>query len=99
MCIRDRSEGWEIRGIEHHGSIASSYPFSTFPSQICAFSGCRDRMVIAVSYTHLIEENHTIWFAAYSLGQLTTFIVAYIPWRLSLIHICIDETLYPVCAG
>ena len=30
---------------------------------------------------NLIEENHTVWFAAYSLGQLTTFIVSYIPWR------------------
>ena len=36
---------------------------------------------IRMRLLYLIEENHTVWFAAYSLGQLATFIVTNIPWR------------------
>ena len=38
---------------------------------------------IRVSLLYLIEENHAIWFAAHSLGQLATLIVSYIPRRRS----------------
>ena len=36
-----------------------------------------------MSLLNLIKENHAVWLAANSLGQLTTFIVSYIPRRRS----------------